>query len=511
MKLNLSLIFLIPLLFLAPWQELKAQTAEWATPTRYAALCNYQGNAYKYYRDGHVGLIDYSGQEITPAAYDSITDFTAGYGLALQQVGANYSVKAIIDFQSNQYRVHPVSEQYFVTKYYAYFSEGKMPVCNASGVFGYMDTGGNLVIPMQFSVARPFFEGYASVKRTDNKQHVFYINGEGRILQIEPGNGAIIYGTTFSNGEAVVYTLGKKGYVINTEGKTVRSYSKDVNAVNQSINRRDYTLAGMEHQSYFEPFKIELTANPIEPFQENALWGYRKGSQVVLPPQFESADKFRNGFARVKVTGSYRFLHLVNDGFSGRLDMTSTEVHGSKGASVSYSLNVPAGYHSQNLMLEVTGNGHQYNVSNKGQSARGYSFEFVPEPNAKEKSQTLDFVLRDGNLKLFVDKQTLNFKYPVSLKLGEPFAVQEKAGEDDKFPLQVYIENASATAQHLTATFHVEGYGSFDIDINIGAGKTERATVVVPDIKTERLCKVHVTLSNGLKSRSAQILIKPFY
>ena len=110
-------------------------------------------------------MIDLSGRIIIEAQYDSITDFTAGYALALKNEGSNFQLKGIIRQHAQQYVLQPVSEKCYITRYHAYFSEEKMVVCNASGVYGYIDPSGRLVIPYAYSTAHPFFDGRASVKR----------------------------------------------------------------------------------------------------------------------------------------------------------------------------------------------------------------------------------------------------------------------------------------------------------------------------------------------------------
>ncbi|MBR0036636.1 MAG: WG repeat-containing protein [Bacteroidales bacterium] len=488
-----------------------AQTAEWSVPPTYTHLTPYNGNAYKYYSGSQVGLLDLSGHVVFQAQYDSITDFTAGYALALKNEGANYLLRGIIRQQAQQYVMQQVTEPYYVTRYHAYFSEEKMAVCNKDGVFGFIDTSGHLVIPFAFSTAHPFFDGRASVKRVGNKQNVFYINSSGKVMQVEPGDGAILFGTSFSDGEAVVFTMGRKGFVINPQGRTLRSYQGDVNEVLKSLNRRDYTIPGKEHKSFFAATSVSVPSDRVEARWEGGLYGYQNGSQTVLPPQFEQAENFKGGYALVRKDGKLGFLKLIWGGFSGQMNASSVEIHNTMGAPLTYTVSVPSGMDSDALNLKISANGRDYDLSDKTVASAGIAFTFTPKALNREKSQQLDITLKSKDLVLWQTRQQLEFTYPVLIKLGEPLASQDRAGEDDKFPLQVYVENASSTAQTLTATFHVEGYGKYSVQMTIGANSTERGTVLVPGIKEERMSKVYVTLSNGLKSRTVEIPIKPFY
>jgi hypothetical protein len=85
--------------------------------------------------------------------------------------------------------------------------------------FGYIDTGGEVVIEPQFSLALPFDDGLAAVKPKEGDLYGF-IDTTGELV-IQP---QFCYAGDFSEGLALVRTESDDpwGYYIDTTGKIVR-------------------------------------------------------------------------------------------------------------------------------------------------------------------------------------------------------------------------------------------------------------------------------------------------
>ncbi len=60
--------------------------------------------------------------------------------------------------------------------------------------------------------------------------------------------------------------------------------------------------------------KEGIMADPLYPFREGPLWGFRDASgQTVIAPQFDGAGSFSEGFARVKMNGKWGFVNTLGE------------------------------------------------------------------------------------------------------------------------------------------------------------------------------------------------------
>jgi hypothetical protein len=118
------------------------------------------------------GFIDKSGEFVVEPKYRVTNPFSEGLALA----GLDYDIVGFV----NKCGEMVIAPQFLNTG--VQFREGLAAVCYPHGKFGYINTEGVLVIPMQFEMALPFSEGLAAV-RIDSKWG--YIDKTGKFV-VEP-------------------------------------------------------------------------------------------------------------------------------------------------------------------------------------------------------------------------------------------------------------------------------------------------------------------------------------
>jgi len=161
-----------------------------------------------------------------------------------------------------------------------------------TGLWGFKDQAGKIIIPPQFIFAFDFTGEIAAVGRDDG---LYYIDESGKVLSMRPyifDNGP----DEFHEGLAR-YRLGSKIGFLNEAGEVViepmpfdfvSSFSDSLAAV----------CAGGK--------KVKQEEADEHPVWEGGKWGYvdRKG-EIVIPMKFEAAKPFAHGEARVKSNGKW--------------------------------------------------------------------------------------------------------------------------------------------------------------------------------------------------------------
>jgi hypothetical protein len=133
-------------------------------------------------------------------------------------------------------------------------------------MYGFVDRGGNIIIPLQYDEALTFSEGYSALRKGSKWM---YVDSTGKSITDAVYEDA----QSFHNGFAAVMKDQLYGY-INTSGKLVIGY--------QYYNARDF---GED---------LAPVAN------KKGEWGYINTSgEIMITPQYDFADHFENGEARV--------------------------------------------------------------------------------------------------------------------------------------------------------------------------------------------------------------------
>lgn len=119
--------------------------------------------------DADFGIIDFEGNEIIPTQYDEIGVYS-NYFI----IGKRGTPTFTFNKKGHQIFVNPTKPSPFREAYSVYKNE--------EGLWGYIDTAGNIAIPPRYAVARPFSEGLAMV--VDSTGNCGFINRAGeKVIQ----------------------------------------------------------------------------------------------------------------------------------------------------------------------------------------------------------------------------------------------------------------------------------------------------------------------------------------
>lgn len=511
-----------------------AQTVQWSVRP------DNMNNRQIVFRSGFkVGLRDLNGKQVLDAQYDSITPFRGGYAIALQNVGRRGQIKAII--REGDFDVTEVAEELYANKY-SYFSEGKMCVSNAYRQQGFLSTDGNIVIPCQYKTVHPFFEGLASVTyQSDNgKENVYYINESMNEISVEPGYGEVIFGSSFVNGQAVVYTINRKGYVINRRGRNLGRYRATVEEAYRDA-RKSQTYALSEFSKPLEQEQVvELPADQgYLVYEEGGNYGYKTtDGRIVAPAQFQKAEPFKGGYANVTLDGKEGVIRLIENGsFSGMIEKNKFRV-GSNGLveAVHYQLTVPEELKDANIVLRVfdAKGAEQKNVVALNTSGTTRTFDFYPVVEKGLQNGRFDLYVGTAD-KLFLWSSYVDLAFEhTKERIGRPSGIpdhdlaqnkpvgkprfkaappknpRKKADQNDNFPVSIQIANTGDANGMVTVTLRVNNQDVGKQRVNVKAGSSSQATISFK-VKKERLAAlVEAILDNGTKSES-YIDLKAFY
>lgn len=479
---------------IVPLGRVAAQTARWAVKPVYTSLVRYDERTFKIYSTNKVGLIDVQGNEVLPAAFDSLTNASGGYALALKSVSGKYQIKAVI--QTDTYAQTEVTGTYFLTKY-SQFREGMLCVTDAQGRWGFLGTDGKLAIGCDYQATHPFCEGWASVTTKDKM--VLYINAQGQALRgMEAGNGLIYFGSSFKDGTALVYArsaTGFKGYLINRVGRIVNPYN--VPLKNVQVDPQDYTLFQAGSASATEEAETEYDGPT--PFAEGDLWGYKQGNAVVLPAQFQEAEPFAQGYARVRWRGRYGILRLVNGAFTGHAQsQTQLKVTDKAPEPFKYVMQGPVNWASGMFVLTFVN--PETGIQEKASHEADGTFTLVPNVEQKQPSAAYELALYADDLKVWSGTQELAFSYGPTLTIGADIRESYKANEFDVCAgPTVTIKNNTATEQ----TVHVYIAGgplkTVDTSVTVPGNSSKTVTSTAPSVVKKVAAAVTVKVGEAFR------------
>ena len=439
--------------------------------------------------------------------------FVNGYALALNRVpdSKEWRISAIIQRDGMKHTV--LKETYYNTKY-SYLSGGRILVKGKKGLYGYIDVDGNLVVPCKYTRAYPFSDGLASV--VEKKLH-YYITTEGQ-LAFRPSGRVYREAFSFHNGSAVVYVDGNtrvEGYVINKRGQELGAHTMGLSEAMDIAKKSKNWSLHIEQSMEEVPNTVSLTKDGVVPFSGDGSWGYKKDDCVVLLPQFEQAEPFAGGYAKVKKDGKWGVLKLHEGSFSASLSKDMLEVVNGRFETLQYSLSIPEAWKGKEAAL-VCKDGE------RSEALLAAPVETVPlildvplKLQGKEEQKQLYFTFSADNLLLWEDMQTVSFTYPIYLKLSKPMTMQEKADEEDKIVIKATIENPYEEAVTTNVTVRVKGHDKFEYTpktVTIGAkGKTE-ICITMTEVSEEKTVNLTVRLSDSRgTTQKGDILLKPFY
>lgn len=510
-----------------------AQTVQWAVRPTSAQIENY-GSLLKVRQGGKCGLVNMNNQEIVPVQYDSISPFRDGFALVMNRAGNQLRIEGVLS--EGDYEMLAPTETVYATRY-MWFSDGKMPV-KGNGGWGYMSTDANMAIPCQFQLAYPFSEGFASVMINDK---AYYIDRNMDYLPVEAGYGNLVFASTFSGREAIVYSgdsYTPKGYVINRRGRILRQYK--VKPADLKINKEDHSV-GNKSQLYMQQVQQSSIDNSYEVYQEDGLFGYKKNGYVVLPAQLDKAEPVRGEYANVQYKGQSGVLQFVEGTFSCQLEKNKIEVVGSDVEKGFLQLNLPEAYNDASVRLRmVDAQGREMAVVANSTQGEHRSFSFLPAiVPTKSGEISYQMELWSGNLLLWKNQGSVNYSVikPVamgetvkvtaangksststskmqiaSFSLSKPEASAKRATPGNVFFVTVTVSNSSDKTGVASVSLFVDGKNVGTQRVNVKGRSTSKSKfAAATDVKKERYAKVRATLSDGKGSQEVTIPIIPFY
>lgn len=198
------------------------------------------------------------------------------------------------------------------------FSEERTPV-QVGGNWGHIDSSGRTITPFKYQKTYDFREGYAAV--VENSKFGF-VDTTGKLVIPVRFEGAY----RFSEGLAPVMLNGRWGY-INYSGNIVISASQEsfpgefqngIARVGQppftpfgAINRQGQLVLAKKYYQQWCRSKDPFFSEGLEPvkLQEQGQYGFiNRSGDVVIPPQYDQADAFSEGLARVSFGSSHGYI-----------------------------------------------------------------------------------------------------------------------------------------------------------------------------------------------------------
>lgn len=508
--------------------NLRSQTAQWAIRPTSAQLEGY-GNLLKVRKNGKCGLIDRNNQEIIPARYDSISPFLDGYALAMNYSGKQLKIIAVIS--ESDYDIQALTENLYATRY-MWFSDGKMPVKGENG-WGYLGTDGNLAIPCQFQMAFPFSEGLASVLIDDK---AYYIDRNMDYLPVEVGYGNLVFASTFSGEEAIVYSgysLTPKGYVINRRGRTVRPYKVKANEL--KVNKFDHSVGDKAHQLKEQVQQLKQDER-YTIFQENGLYGYKRNGQLVIPAQLDRAEPVKGGYANVRFKGQNGVLRMLDGKLSVQLENNQIEVNNKSISKGIIQVNLPTALADASILLRmVDAEGDEMFIKGNVTQGEHRSYSFSPTQNP-QKNETRLYKVEVYNDNLLIWRGNYDITYTVanktqstdmgrltdsnktiepemtiaSLTISPPRASSKRANPKNDFYVTVTVSNSGDKRGIGNVSLFVDGQQVGSKSIGVRGHGQANALFAISGIRKERYAKVKATLKNGRTSHEANIHFMPF-
>ena len=486
-----------------------AQTIQWLVKPNYDNISRLNSSIFK----NRVQLVNIEGQNLLTFLADSVTNYCEDKALVLDKSGDGFKVRGIV----NELGVFIKVEGEYFTNQYSFYSEGLVSVVGTSGKVGYLDSNGELVIPCQYRIARPFIKGWASVEPAEWQKQTVYIDRQCKTLKIPNfHNGKVIMGSSFNSlGEALVAYYDNDNAVINTKGEVIRKYDRKEHVT----PIRSYDFAFDESGKNGIPdssLEISFDTDP-SPFSSGQLMGYEKADRIVIPPQFTQAGRFANGCAIICQDDKFGIVKLVDGTFSGSFEgedlLVATEA---KAPTYTYTLTIPESLnpYALQIMFDI-GDGKMQTVR-----LQGNKYEFTPfiDDNSDVCMMKMQ-VVSDGLLLWTdsLDQSVMN----VSLDISLPVAISERANEQDAFRVQAVITNKSNLPVDVSGSFSASfakgsknKIGQKKTFKNQIAPKSKLKVFVDLNVFEEESTRISVSVQVNEKpfgTKSAVIQLKPFY
>jgi hypothetical protein len=198
------------------------------------------------------------------------------------------------------------------------FSEGMARVSqniNGKSKHGYINTRGEIIIPVEYESATSFNDGWAIVTKDSS---YFFLDKKGNLKEpareydqlTEFRDGYSLGTVKNTNSPNVYYYINKDlKEAFNITAKSAYPFWEDVAVINKDttyelINKKGETvklLRGIDFMKFTNEGKLAV--------RSEKKWGYidMKGNQVI-PFQYDSCDSFKGDYAKVQIDGKWGII-----------------------------------------------------------------------------------------------------------------------------------------------------------------------------------------------------------
>ncbi len=494
-----------------------AQTAQWALKPKYSSITPYGENLLKVKLYNKVGLIGKDGREVVPVTADSITPLTEDIGLVLVLEDEKYRLLGLVNRNAN---VQSISQEVYVNEY-PFFSEGKLPVRNKKGMYGFMDVTGRMVLDFDYGSVHPFSEGWAAVSKGSvikslgkminaniggKRVKMYYVNERGQFLTLQSDIGDIYTATSFKNGEALVITKDNRYCFINTSGNIIRMGS----GVTMKFDKK-YALCLVEEVEEEASDAIARYDGPSAFVGEGGFYGYRQGDKIILPPQFSMAFSFAGGYAIAARDGFWGILKLMAGDFQCKVSNGSSS-NTAEGATMNYVLSIPADWDGGRLLLYDMTDGEKKAYAGKAEGQSAYEFSVaLPAGKRNVSIGTEDLLVWNSEQQQAVDRVRTSSSEESDAISVRFSANSVKANAKDMSTVNVILCNDSQETRSVTVKITGDRLWGAEKRLDLEAGKQATIPITFYKISLKERRTVNVSVSGMANVVSKKIEVNPFY
>lgn len=512
---KIAVYFLLFICGLIPF-ALEAQTAKWVIKPQYTSVAAYGDGMYKVKSGRSIGILDQEGNIIVPVSADSITPLIEGCALVLQYEEGKSRLKGILH---SDRKMVPIFEEWYVDDF-SFFSEGKLPVYIKNGKYGYIGPNGKLILDFDYGFVHPFSEGWAAVSKgkgllgkgvgfvkknvaKSNKEKIFYIDEQGRVMSLQSDIGDIYTGTSFKNGEALVITKDNRYCFINTSGQLIRI---DNNVVLMFDEK--YALTATNEVK--ENIVSAMVYDGPTTFVENGIYGYKQGSKVILPAQFNEVSPFSKGYAIAAKENRYGVLKLLQGDFLCRSTAGTLKTADAGMESVDYVVSVPNDWKDGSLELScINADGTKVSSSHPGDVNNSRVFSFIL-PKGKP-TLSLDggsLIVWESGMEASEPESNLVKEDDLSISIS---STTVKANVKDNAPIAITFTNNTSETIELTVMVTGDRLKSVTKKLSLAGGQTEKISTYFTKVSEEEYRTVTVSTSMTENKVSKRIKLLPFF
>lgn len=443
MRIKKSLIVILMCLALPLVGQ--AQSAHWALTPTYQSMSRFAPRLFKVKTYVSTGILDVDDKWVVSPSLDSITYVTNGYALGLLRSKDKYRIIHVI----RQNGTHePVKEELYAGDF-AYFSEDRCPVMNKKGKYGFMDPAGKLVVSCSYTAVTPFRNGVAFVTKAKGG-----FSGKNAVSEID------------ANGK-----------------------------VNKNGGNSNFSIPAQEIATPY----IATPDPAYQRYNENKLYGYKIGNEILLPAQFEEAENISDDCAIVMVDHLYGVIK-VN---SATIDCSVSE----SGGKLKAEAEIPSVWDNKVATIIRTVNG----ASRKEFEMQGTETQRTLNTSVSNESGKKVYDLACDKLILWrssikTDSPSKGGGGKASSKGGVSVSTSPSVKANAKGVCSVSIRVVNNTGS--SNTFNISLSTGQKSSIKLAAGKSGSVTVNVP-VKKDTKCTI--TARGGGFSSSCTTTLKPSF